>query len=75
MPKTIPERETRLLGLEEVAAFLGVTTRTVTNMIARGTLRPVRLPGLRRTLVDRQDLNQLVDRGKVNAAAADGSGR
>ena len=57
-------REVRLLGIEEAASFLGVTPRTVVNLIARGSLIPVRLPNLRRTLIDRQDLERLVSKGK-----------
>lgn len=56
--------EPRLLRLGEAASFLGVTPRSICRLVARGVLRPVRLPGLRRTLFDRQDLERMVALGK-----------
>src|SRR6266542_5649531 len=59
----------RLLGLPAAAYYLGVGERTIKALVARGVLRPVRLPGgegdrdLRRTLVDRHQLDALVDGG------------
>lgn len=57
--------EPRLLGLVEAGHFLGVTRRSLEHLIARGVLRPVRLAGLRRTLLDRQDLERLVKASKT----------
>jgi DNA-binding transcriptional MerR regulator len=57
--------EARLLGLEETATFLGVTPRSVHRLVKRGLLTPVRLPGFRRTLFDREDLRALVALSKV----------
>jgi excisionase family DNA binding protein len=51
----------RLLGLEEAAAYLGVTPRTVYRLVGEGLLTPVRLPGIRRTLFDRENLEDLVE--------------
>jgi len=56
--------EVRLLGLAEAGRFLGVTARTVQNLIRRGVIQPVRLPGLRRTLLDKGDLESLVASGR-----------
>ncbi len=53
--------EARLFNLSESARFLGLTPRTIQNLIARGVLRPVRIAGLRRTLLDRKDLEHLVE--------------
>jgi Helix-turn-helix domain len=60
-----PPPESRLLGLEETATFLGVTPRSVHRLVKRGLLTPVRLSGFRRTLFDREDLLALVASSKV----------
>jgi excisionase family DNA binding protein len=60
-----PPSEIRLLGLAAAASYLDVTPRTIQRLIGRGVLEPVRLPGVRRTLVDRQDLDQLIETGKA----------
>jgi len=57
--------ETRLVGLAEAGRFLGVTVRSVQNLILRGTLHPCDYPGLRRTLLDREDLERLVKAGRA----------
>lgn len=56
--------EARLVGLTEAARRLGVTPRSVQNLVMRGVILPVRLPGLRRTLLDLRDIEQLVETGK-----------
>ncbi len=48
------------MGLSEAAAYLGITDRSLYRFIAQGDLIPVRLPGLRRTLLDKADLEALV---------------
>jgi excisionase family DNA binding protein len=61
----VPEtQENRLLGLEKAAAYIDTTPRTVQRLIRRGLLRPVKLAGLRRVLIDRTDLDQLIRAGK-----------
>ena len=61
----------RLLDLDAAAAYLGgLSTWTVRDLIANGTLRRVRVPGtngedLRRVLLDRQDLDELINRWKA----------
>jgi excisionase family DNA binding protein len=57
--------EILLLGLAAAASYLDVTPRTIQRLIGRGVLEPVRLPGVRRILVDRQDLDQLIVTGKA----------
>jgi excisionase family DNA binding protein len=57
----------RLLGPSAAASYLDVTPRTIQRLIGRGVLEPVRLPGVRRILVDRQDLDQLIETGKAGA--------
>jgi excisionase family DNA binding protein len=56
--------ESRLLGIEEAVLFLGVTARSLYRLVEKGMLTPVRLPGFRRTLFDRQDLEALVQSAK-----------
>ena len=51
----------RLLGCQEAATYLGITPRSLARLVAGGLLTPVRLPGLRRTLFDRQNLEDLID--------------
>jgi excisionase family DNA binding protein len=54
----------RLLSREATAAYLGTTTRSVDRLVGKGLLTPVRLPGLRRVLFDRAELDAFVDAGK-----------
>ncbi len=55
---------TRLLGLTDAAAYLSVTVRSLYRFIAQGEITPVRLPGFRRTLIDRGDLDKLIAEAK-----------
>jgi excisionase family DNA binding protein len=57
----------RLLSLNAAATYLDTTQRTVRRLIARGVLQPVQIPTLRRVLIDRQDLDRLIDAGKTEA--------
>ncbi len=56
--------KSRLLRLSEAAVYLGVSTSTVYQLIARGVLRPLTLPGLRGPRFDRADLDGLVESAK-----------
>ena len=51
----------RLLGVHATATYLGITPRSVYRLVEEGFLTPVRLPGLRRTLFDRQNLDDFVE--------------
>ena len=62
MPNT-PSRDKRLVSLSEAAHYLAVTPRTVQNLVTKGVLHPVRIPGLRRTLIERDELDELVKCG------------
>jgi len=63
----------RLLDIRSAALYLGVSTRTIEQWIADEILRPVQMPGmgrtlkLRRVLLDRQDLDVLIERQKQAA--------
>ena len=61
-------QSSRLLGLRDAADYLGLSFWTVRDLVNAGTIKPVRLPlagrDLRRILLDRRDLDALVDRSK-----------
>jgi hypothetical protein len=54
----------RLWGLGDTAQYLGVSPWTVRELEWKGTLRRVRLPGVRRLLFDSLDVAALVERSK-----------
>lgn len=58
----------RLLGLDAAATYLDTTQRSIRRLIERGVLRAVQIPTLRRVLLDRQDLDRLIEAGKEPAA-------
>jgi excisionase family DNA binding protein len=66
-PRT-PDRESnvlpRLLGIDQAAAYLGLSTWTLRDMVTGGELRPVRLLAagreVRRLLFDRVDLDRMI---------------
>src|SRR5262245_12272689 len=53
----------RLFGVREAAHYLGVSAWSVREWVAAGTIPKVDAP-CRRTLIDRQDLDALIDRWK-----------
>ena len=61
----------RLLGLQDAARYVGVSTWTIRAYLADGRLRRVRLPGpgggepLERILLDREELDRLVEDAKA----------
>lgn len=55
----------RLLSLEAAALYLHVSTWTVRALESRGEIHRAPLPGVRRLLFDREDLDRLVNREKV----------
>lgn len=52
--KDEPPEADRLVRMGEIAARLGVTKRSVTNLLADGTLPRVTLPGRKRALGTRE---------------------
>jgi excisionase family DNA binding protein len=64
--------ESRLLGSEQAATYLGVAPPTLLRLIARGIISPVQIPGVRRTLIDKRDLDALVESGKLQRVAQPG---
>lgn len=59
--------EPRLYRLVDAARFLGVSVSTAYQLIERGVLEPLTLPGLRGARFDRADLETLVERMKTTA--------
>jgi hypothetical protein len=58
---------TRLLGRQAAADYLGINLRSLERLVGAKRLAPVRLPGVRRTLFERGDLDRLVAEGKGQA--------
>lgn len=54
----------RCLDVAATAEFLGVTRRTVWRLVDKKTLRPIRLPGMRKVLFDVMDLEALIQEAK-----------
>jgi Helix-turn-helix domain len=54
----------RVLGVEAAAAYLDTSPRTIHRLIARGVLRPINIPTLKRVLIDRCDLDRLIEGAK-----------
>ena len=54
----------RLVGLRELSAELGVPYGTLYDLVKRGELPAVNLPGVRRILVDRRDLERALEEWK-----------
>jgi excisionase family DNA binding protein len=54
----------RALDVPATAEYLGVKRRTVFRLMESGELRPVRLPGVRRLLFDKHDLDALIEKAK-----------
>jgi excisionase family DNA binding protein len=56
--------QARLLSCEAAAVYFNVTGQTIRRLIASGVLQPVQIPTLRRVLLDRNDLDRLIDASK-----------
>ena len=54
----------RCLDIDKAGIYLGVSRRAVWRLVARGTLRAIRLPGLRKVLIDRLELERVIEEGK-----------
>ena len=63
-PRAAAQLGARLLDVPAAAAYLGLSTWTVRDLIACGKLPRVRIGALRVVRVDREDLDRLVERSK-----------
>lgn len=55
----------RLLGPKDAGAYLGVSAWSARQLVERKKLRLVKLPGITRWLVDRADLDALIEKAKA----------
>ena len=67
---TEPEVVQRLMSFDASAKYCGLTGQSLRRLMSRGILRPVRIPTLRRVLFDKQDLDELIEAGKVGRKSA-----
>jgi len=65
-PEPLPSSKTpsRLLGLKEAAAELGLSVWTLRDLIGAGRLKAVQPPGVRRIFLDRRDLDRAIEAWK-----------
>jgi hypothetical protein len=54
----------RGLPLPDASRYSGIPVRRLWDYISAGRLRPIRLPGMRRVLLDRLDLDALLEGAK-----------
>ncbi len=64
--------EPRLLRLSAAAAYLGVSVSTVYDLVDRGVLNPLTLPGVRGPRFDRADIEAMIERAKTDSAVVAG---
>jgi excisionase family DNA binding protein len=62
-----PSDGSRLLDVEATADYLGISAWTVRHLVERGSLSRVALPGVRRLLFDRCDLDRLIEMSRLAA--------
>ena len=58
----------RLVDVSAAADYLGVSVWTVRDLVKRGSLPRVELPGIRRVLVDQTDLDRSIDTSRLALA-------
>ena len=63
-PEQTSTIEPRLLTKEDAANYLSISPRLLDDLVRRGDIRAVRLPGIRRIAFDTQELGAMVDRWK-----------
>jgi hypothetical protein len=59
-----PGAPPRGLSIPAAAAYSGIPVRRLWALIAAGRLSEIRIPGMRRVLIDRGDLDRLLDAAK-----------
>lgn len=63
--KKQPEFAKRLYTVDEAAAWLGISRRSVYSLIDSGKLRTVELRGVRRRLIDIRELERLISQSRA----------
>ena len=64
---SVPVDGPRLLDVKATADYLGVSAWAVRDLVERGSLSRVALPGVRRLLFDRCELDHLVETSRLTA--------
>lgn len=64
-PPSAANVKKRLVGLREIESEYGVPYSTLYELVKRGALRSVQLPGVRRIYIDRRDLEAAIQSWKV----------
>jgi len=59
-----PALPPRLLGARDGGAYIGCSAWTLRELVEKGYLRKVMLPGINRLLVDVRDLDELIEQSK-----------
>lgn len=67
--------EARYLVVEEVAELLHCSTRTVQELVGKAALPHRRLPGMRRTLFVRDEIQQCLDGAELETVEDPRGGR
>ncbi len=57
----------RLLSIQEAADYAGLSAWTVRDLVGDGRLASVRLPGVRRVYIKRDDLERLIEQSTERA--------
>jgi excisionase family DNA binding protein len=53
------------MNTEDAANYLSISPRTLYELVQRGDIAPVRIPGVRRVAFDTGELKAVVDRWKA----------
>ncbi len=64
-PKIEAALPPRLVQFKIASAYLGIAPRTFSDLVAAGTIKTLRLPGVRLRLVDVRDLDRLIEEAKA----------
>ena len=64
LPNALHATGSRLMSREEATNYVGLASRSLTRLVERGVLTPVVIPGMRRVLFDRCDLDALIQAAK-----------
>ena len=57
-------RQKRNLDYDEAAEYLGVSVGSIYNLVAARSLHNVNLPGIKKRLIDIEELDRLIESGK-----------
>jgi excisionase family DNA binding protein len=55
----------RLMSIDEAAVYVGASRHSMLRLIAGGSVPTVKLPRLRKVLIDQHDLDELIRQSKA----------